>query len=208
MQIANPPCTLLQVAHICRFTKLRLFDMADDYDLILYLDADILVLGRIEAALDWFAPNGKALTPMAAARDILNYRRTFNAGVMTIQPDKALFKQMLEAGDTLEYQAGWAEQGFLYDFFEKHHGWTTLPPSCNLLTIDFWNEDKVFTRSAPRTLEQKCLDTVLADARTGPCMLARHSRQHHELQSTLWQDGAQWQRARVCMTSRPVCECD
>jgi alpha-N-acetylglucosamine transferase len=97
---------------LSRYTKLRLWDEEDDFDLILFMDADTLAVGRVEAVLDWFAPNGIAKTPMGAVYDILGDRTTFNAGVLAVRTNRTLFKEMEKAAENREvhWEAFFAEQ--------------------------------------------------------------------------------------------------
>jgi hypothetical protein len=92
---------------------LRLWSWADDYDLLLHMDSDVLVLGNIESALDAFAPNGTAPHDLGAVRDIINGGRTFNRGFMAIQPSRSRFEDMMRAGRQMRFNGRYAEQGWL-----------------------------------------------------------------------------------------------
>ena len=135
--------------------------MTQDFDLLYYMDADTLAIGRVEAALDVFAPNGTAAHPLGAARDHINNRRTFNAGSMAIQPDAAFFDFMMRAGraDEVPYDAKYAEQAFLNALLnpderrKKHwtraqqrYRWTELPQEYNLLTV-YRRKDPAFFKA-------------------------------------------------------------
>jgi lipopolysaccharide biosynthesis glycosyltransferase len=108
--------------------------MADEYDLILYLDADTMILGRAQAAIDLAAPRGTAPYPVTAVRDMLYAGKTFNAGVMVIRTSHQFFIDMMKAGKTLKYNPDFAEQAFLNEYLSKTSGWGVLSPICNLLT--------------------------------------------------------------------------
>jgi hypothetical protein len=136
----------------CRFTKLRLWEWQDEFDLLLYLDADTLARGRIEAVLDHFAPNGTAPRPLGAAGGTQRGGQVFNAGVMAIQPSRAVFAAMLKAGRTMEYPTKFAEQDFLNFYLSREWGWTRLPQTCNLISTFFLTDSPVFKRSFPRAL--------------------------------------------------------
>jgi lipopolysaccharide biosynthesis glycosyltransferase len=109
--------------------------MDDSYDLVLYLDADILIMGKAQMGLDLYAPNGDAQHPLAAVRDVLFEGRTFNAGVMAIRTSHDIFAEMLEAGKTLDFNPDFAEQAFLNEYLQRGQGWAVLPAICNLLTL-------------------------------------------------------------------------
>ena len=65
----------------CRYSKLRMWDMADEFDQLLYIDYDTLALGRIEVALDYFVQDGtRAPQPLGAVRNQRPDTQIFNAG--------------------------------------------------------------------------------------------------------------------------------
>jgi hypothetical protein len=99
-----------------RYTKLRLWEAEDEFDLILYMDCDTLAIGRVEAALDWFAPNGTAKAPLGAVYDILGNRTTFNAGVLAVRTNRTLFQEMMQAAEKEEvaWEGRFAEQVVLF----------------------------------------------------------------------------------------------
>ena len=147
-----------KLLHHCRHTKLRLFDMADEFDLLLYLDADTMATGRVEAALDLFAPGGKPPpgVHMGAARDY--HRQFFNSGLMAIAPSHDFFADLIAAGrnGSVEYRGGTADQGFLNGLLNvrgtaasdpmppPRYSWTELPPAVNLLCGgDFYHDPDV-----------------------------------------------------------------
>jgi hypothetical protein len=84
----------------------------DEFDLLLYMDADTMAIGRVEATLDWFAPNGVPRSPMGAVYDIMNDRTTFNAGVLALKPNRTLFLEMVKAAEKEEvaWEGRFAEQ--------------------------------------------------------------------------------------------------
>lgn len=136
-----------------RYTKMRVFDLADDFDLLLYMDADMLAMGRIEAVLDYFAPNGIAKQPVGFVRDWINGRATFNAGFMAVQPSHEFFADVMAMGQnkSLEFDGTFGDQSFLNfwlnkrglaleDALPQRWSWTELPPNCNLGTWEAGSE--------------------------------------------------------------------
>eukprot|EP00419_Tripos_fusus_P030088 CAMPEP_0172699506 /NCGR_PEP_ID=MMETSP1074-20121228/30225_1 /TAXON_ID=2916 /ORGANISM="Ceratium fusus, Strain PA161109" /LENGTH=850 /DNA_ID=CAMNT_0013520721 /DNA_START=72 /DNA_END=2624 /DNA_ORIENTATION=- len=99
------------------FVKLRLFSMVE-YERVLYLDADTLVVGRLD---DVFALNFIDGAFLAAARDMRGgqWVRQVNCGTMLIKPNEAEFKRMYEAlmKDKVQYEIIMSEQGFLNSFY-------------------------------------------------------------------------------------------
>lgn len=100
------------------FIKLRLWSLVE-YETIVYLDADMLVLRNIAElfALPRFAAAGDVwLNP---GRDCgVGLARTFNAGAMVIKPNLAEYARLLASyGNTSLYDVRMAEQGFLNYFY-------------------------------------------------------------------------------------------
>ena len=178
---------------LCRYSKLRLWDMADEFDLLLYMDCDMIALGRIEAALDIFAPSGVAPQPLGVARDMLNKHASFNTGVMAIQPDHVFFTEMMAAGrnDSVVYDGrSSGDQIFLNTWLNKRrldtvdpapqrYSWVELPPACNVLVAMARWDMRWFYRHWPNAL-------VLHFAGTNSMLKVRHSAsQAHESCSLL-----------------------
>jgi hypothetical protein len=107
------------------------------------MDADTLAVGRVEAVLDWFAPNGTAAAPLGAVP--IQGGRSLNAGVMAVAPSHKVFEEMLvaRADPALKYDARYAEQSFLNAWMPAAHGVTRLPIEANLLSVD-WSHDQAF----------------------------------------------------------------
>lgn len=172
-----------------RHTKLRLFDMAEEFELLLYLDCDLIALGRIEAVLDYFAPDGIAPQPLAVARDLINEHATFNSGVMALQPDHAFFDAMIAAGKAgvggSDHMHG--EQTFLNAFLNtrgklpedaepQQYSWVELPPCSNVLSATLEWDREYFDELWPRalTLHWAGQNAMLkAAVRIGTCRLDR-----------------------------------
>jgi hypothetical protein len=85
-----------------RYTKLRLWDEDKDFDFILFADSNSMAIGRFEAALESFAPNGVAPSPLGAVRD--EDTGTFRSGVLAVRPSHALFQEMIKAAENKEVE--------------------------------------------------------------------------------------------------------
>jgi glycogenin glucosyltransferase len=94
------------------FTKLRAWDLTD-YDHIVFLDADTIVLQNVDELFD--RPD------FAAAPDFFLPDR-FNSGVMSLVPNHQVFREMVDRlGKTESYDGG--DQGFLNLYFD----WYAMP---------------------------------------------------------------------------------
>ncbi|CAF0988445.1 unnamed protein product [Didymodactylos carnosus] len=96
-----------------QFTKLRIWSMTD-YDRILYLDGDTLVVSdinelfRLTAKNDWEG----FLSVLDTWQGQIG--PNFNAGVLLIKPNITLFNEMMNKIHMMpQYGTYWAEQGFL-----------------------------------------------------------------------------------------------
>lgn len=105
------------------FVKLRLWQL--DYDRVVFLDADTLVLQSIDRLFDY--------PEFSAAPNVYESLGDFtrmNSGVFTARPNPKTFRRMLEVLD--RPGAFWrrTDQTFLQEFFPDWHG---LPVYCNML---------------------------------------------------------------------------
>ncbi|CAO2182303.1 unnamed protein product [Urochloa humidicola] len=101
------------------YSKFRLWQLTD-YDTVVFLDADLLVLRGMDFLFDEAAPELSA-TVNSGAR--------FNSGVMVLEPSNCMF-EMLMAGvhDIDSYNGG--DQGYLNEVFTW---WHRLPRWANFL---------------------------------------------------------------------------
>lgn len=111
------------------FAKLRLWQL--DYDAVVFLDADTLVLRNIDKLF--------AYPEFCAAPNVYESLADFhrmNSGVFTARPDPATFEAMLSRLD--QPDAFWrrTDQTFLQDFFPDWHG---LPVFMNMLQYVWFN---------------------------------------------------------------------
>jgi lipopolysaccharide biosynthesis glycosyltransferase len=103
----------------CRYAKLHLWSLSQ-YDKIVFLDGDTLVLSPIDDLFDRF-------DALAAAPDL--YPDTFNSGVMVLEPNEDIFASMLARyRETPSYNLG--DQGFLNSFFGEQ--WRSNPKRFHL----------------------------------------------------------------------------
>lgn len=88
------------------FSKLHVWNMTD-YDRIVYLDSDVLVMSNIDHMFD-------CGTFCAAFR----HSDLFNAGIIVVEPNESVFKDMMKKIATLpSYDDG--DQGFLNVYFKS-----------------------------------------------------------------------------------------
>nr|CAD1838075.1 unnamed protein product [Ananas comosus var. bracteatus] len=102
------------------YSKLRIWQLSDHYDKVVFVDSDVLVLRNLDHLF--------RLPQMSAAG---NSRAIFNSGVMVIEPSNCTFEAlMLRHEDVVSYNGG--DQGFLNEMFAW---WHRLPRRVNFLKI-------------------------------------------------------------------------
>ena len=118
------------------YTKLQIWNLVD-YDKVVYIDADTLVLQNVDELFERPTP--------AAAPDTFPPDK-FNAGVMVIRPSTDTFKDMMSKINVLgSYDTG--DTGFLNEYFPKWFEMSAghrLPFGYNALRTMHW-------LTAPRT---------------------------------------------------------
>lgn len=111
------------------FGKLRLWQL--DYDSVVFLDADTIVLRNCDKLFGYpefcAAPN--------VYESVADFHR-MNSGVFTAQPNPATFDAMLTRLDQPEVFWRRTDQTFLQDFFPDWHG---LPVFYNMLQYVWFN---------------------------------------------------------------------
>lgn len=124
------------------FAKLRLWQL--DYDRVVFLDADTLVLQPIDRLFDYpefsAAPN--------VYESLADFRR-LNSGVFTARPSAATFDDMLARLD--QPGAFWrrTDQTFLQAYFP---GWHGLPVFDNMLQYVWFNLPELWDWASVRVL--------------------------------------------------------
>jgi len=124
------------------FCKLRLWQL--DYDRVVFLDADTLVLRSIDRLFDYpefcAAPN--------VYESLADFHR-MNSGVFTARPDPATFERMLARLDAPGAFWRRTDQSFLQDFFPDWHG---LPVFDNMLQYLWFNLPELWSWAEIRVL--------------------------------------------------------
>eukprot|EP00927_Polykrikos_kofoidii_P052152 TRINITY_DN45937_c0_g1_i1.p1 TRINITY_DN45937_c0_g1~~TRINITY_DN45937_c0_g1_i1.p1 ORF type:complete len:294 (+),score=59.55 TRINITY_DN45937_c0_g1_i1:105-986(+) len=134
--IQNPHCTSVPGWVNSGFTKLRLWEQ-DDFEKLVYIDADCLVLESIDELFDRPSP--------AFAPDVFPPDR-FNAGVIVLEPSIDVFEKMMRQVPTMHSHDG-GDTGFLNSFFSDWYEWPPahrLPFRFNALRTMYW-----FTNANP-----------------------------------------------------------
>lgn len=110
------------------FTKLNAFGL-DQYERVVYMDADTMVLQSVRFLLH----NTTKAISAVAEKPSLNPE--FNAGLIVIDPSRALLDDMMEHLSD-DYSCGYraTDQSFLCHYFHpSKRGWHPLPSSLNLM---------------------------------------------------------------------------
>ena len=124
------------------FAKLRLWQL--DYDRVVFLDADTLVLRNIDKLFDYpefsAAPN--------VYESLSDFHR-MNSGVFTARPSRTTFDAMLARLDAPGAFWRRTDQTFLQDFFPDWHG---LPVTMNMLQYVWMNLPELWSWETIRVL--------------------------------------------------------
>lgn len=129
------------------FGKLNIWNA--DYDKLIYLDADTIVLNKLDHLFYWDVDFGAVCSTTSIVNPKTNESKSFldttnfNSGVLLIKPDKKLFEDMLLKKDMIVTEEG-LDQGFLNEYFKEK--WYRLPQIYNatrrlsMALPTFWNE--------------------------------------------------------------------
>lgn len=119
---------------IDQFTKLILWNMTE-FDSIVYLDADTLVLDDISNLHELVADPHRTNFEFAAVADNWHgkFAYHFNAGMLVLHPSKAVFNELIKTmGLQGNYDPTMAEQAFLNAFFQLRYLQLPLVYNVNL----------------------------------------------------------------------------
>lgn len=115
------------------FSKLLLWKLVE-YDLVVYLDADTLVLTDLDHLFEDHADTDEA--SIVAASDS-GWPDVFNSGVFVAKPSSSTFEKLVELSSDPENSFDGADQGLLNEHFNiatKGKNWTRLPFLYNVTT--------------------------------------------------------------------------
>ncbi|CAI9291484.1 unnamed protein product [Lactuca saligna] len=107
------------------YSKFRLWQLTD-YDKIIFIDADLLILRNIDFLFEM---------PEITATG--NNATLFNSGVMVVEPSNCTFKLLMDHIDEIESYNG-GDQGYLNEIFTW---WHRIPKHMNFLK-HFWEGDE------------------------------------------------------------------
>lgn len=116
------------------FSKLLLWKHLEKYDLVIYLDADTLLLKPLDLLFETHAniePNQIVASPDAGWPDV------FNSGVFVAKPSTKVFDELLESLKDSSKTFDGADQGLLNEHFNialKGSNWLRLPFLFNVTT--------------------------------------------------------------------------
>mmetsp|Transcript_12300 Transcript_12300/g.28410 ORF Transcript_12300/g.28410 Transcript_12300/m.28410 type:complete len:318 (-) Transcript_12300:51-1004(-) len=96
------------------FNKLHVFGLYDNYDKVVFLDADLLILKNIDELFELDLSTGY---PFAAAPEIMP-PDTFNTGVLVVAPSEKTYHELLQAARSMQSPDG-SDQGFLNQFYPR-----------------------------------------------------------------------------------------
>ncbi|KAL3834977.1 hypothetical protein ACJIZ3_009713 [Penstemon smallii] len=119
------------------YSKFRLWQLTD-YDKIIFIDADMLILRNIDFLFGM---------PEISARG--NNGTLFNSGVMVIEPSNCTFKLLMDHINEIESYNG-GDQGYLNEIFTW---WHRIPKHMNFLKHFWIGDDEVVKRKKVRLFE-------------------------------------------------------
>ena len=141
----TPPLQGVASQFIHQFTKLSLWNMTE-FDSIIYLDADNLVLGDISHLNELVADPSRTGFEFAAVADNWNgkFAYHFNAGVIVLHPSADVFNELMRTMSLPgNYDPIMAEQAFLNAFFQLRYLQLPVIYNVNLAMYsaypDLWN---------------------------------------------------------------------
>lgn len=106
------------------FNKIHVFGLHEDFDRVVYLDVDVLVLKNLDDLFELDLSHG---LPFAAAPEIMPPDR-FNSGVMVVDPSFEVYQRLLKAAALTETPDDF-DQGLLNDVFSN---WFEMPSAHRL----------------------------------------------------------------------------
>ncbi|XP_016433461.2 putative UDP-glucuronate:xylan alpha-glucuronosyltransferase 3 [Nicotiana tabacum] len=107
------------------YSKFRLWQLTD-YDKIIFIDADLLILRNIDFLFE-----------MPEITAIGNNATLFNSGVMVVEPSNCTFQLLMDHIDEIESYNG-GDQGYLNEIFTW---WHRIPKHMNFLK-HYWEGDE------------------------------------------------------------------
>ena len=113
--------------HCPGLTKLRIFQL-QQYDTVLYLDCDCLVLKDVSPLLELNKIYVESEALIAAAPDVIPPDK-FNSGVMVVRPNRKTFENMVGQSGLLATQDG-SDTGFLNAYYPNW--FQNMPPMARL----------------------------------------------------------------------------
>ena len=122
----NPPEKFGLPQFATMYTKLRIWEL-EEYSRLIYIDADTVVMGNLDALK--FEKMSKP--PAFAAVPCMWTPDTFNAGILVIEPSRAVFDDMMVKMKTTPSHDG-SDQGFLNNYF---HDWFSSPSTRRLPAV-------------------------------------------------------------------------
>ncbi len=120
------------------FDKLNIFSLVE-YDKIVFLDLDLLILKNIDHLFDWDS--------IAAGLDMPWHDDEFNSGVMVIEPNMDLYNDMIEKLYATKYNYT-DDQDLLNDYFVKN--FIALPLKYNLMRTLYLDSELLYKNCTKR----------------------------------------------------------
>ncbi|CAA3011159.1 UDP-glucuronate:xylan alpha-glucuronosyltransferase 1 isoform X1 [Olea europaea subsp. europaea] len=121
------------------YSKFRLWQLTD-YDKIIFIDADLLILRNIDFLF--------AMPEISATG---NNGTLFNSGVMLIEPSNCTFQLLMDHINEIESYNG-GDQGYLNEIFTW---WHRIPKHMNFLKHFWFGDDEIVKQKKIRLFEEE-----------------------------------------------------
>jgi lipopolysaccharide biosynthesis glycosyltransferase len=123
--------------------KFYIFSMVD-FDVIVGLDSDLLLLRSIDLAFNIFNKTSTNMYTIAAVEDTAQnfgyptgLNDYFNGGLLSFRPSLTLYTELLTFADEQEWTTNVADQAILNQFFQLKGLWLRLPSVFNMFPYNF-----------------------------------------------------------------------
>lgn len=111
------------------FSKLWIWTL-EEYSKVVFMDSDIVILQNIDDLFEIEIEDGEIASAIYCSHSC-DCTKTWNAGVMMVQPSKDMFQRLLDGFSTVIW-GGQGDQGYLNAYFRKYGGHVPISQYYNI----------------------------------------------------------------------------